>query len=97
MQSSMHLTKAHGPDGMLALFFQKFWNIIGEDVTKLCLDMLNGHSQLFDINNTHIVLILKTREPRQISQFRPISLCNVVYKILANRLRKVLPTCISTT
>ena len=86
---------------MHALFYQNFWHIIGNDVMKHCLNMLNGQSQLVDINKTHIVLISKTKEPRHISQFRLISLCNVVYKIiakvLANRLKSIFPLCISNT
>lgn len=51
------------------------------------------------INKTNIVLILKISNPVDISHFRPISLCNVIYKlmakVIANRLRKVLEKCIN--
>ena len=92
-------TKAHGPDGMNALFYQKFWYIVGDDVITAMLDFLNSGLMLLEINYTHIVLIPKIKVPKKILDYRPISLYNVIYKIiskvLANRLKFILPYLIS--
>ena len=94
-------TKALGPDGINALFYQKFWHVVGDTVVLAMLDFLNNGNMLPKINHTNIVLIPKNRNPVKISDFRPISLCNVIYKIiskvLANRLKQVLPQIISPT
>jgi hypothetical protein len=91
--------KAPGPDGFPAHFFQRNRDVCGEELTKMVLKVLNGDELPTDINGTFIVLIPKVQNPVPLSQFRPISLCNVVYKIiskaLANRLKKVLPDIIS--
>jgi hypothetical protein len=71
----------------------------GGDVTTAVLDYLNYGQMLGSVNFTHVVLIPKVKSPETMSQFRPISLCNVIYKIiskvLVNRMKKVLPRVIS--
>jgi hypothetical protein len=91
--------KASGPDGFSASFYQHNWAHIGEEV---CLAINNfiisGHMDE-DINTTNIVLIPKKSHPISVTDFLPFSLCNVIYKIiskvLANRLKAVLPQIIS--
>ena len=95
----MHPTKAPGPDGMPALFYKTFWYVIGEDVLNYVLDILNNDGSLDEINHTHIVLIPKKKECESTKDYRPISLCNVLYKLvsktISNRLKKILPCIIS--
>ncbi|OMO81404.1 reverse transcriptase [Corchorus capsularis] len=88
-------SKAPGPDGLSPAFFQRCWKVVGVDVTDFVLDFLNNGSPLPNVNHTNIVLIPKLDSPHFAKDYRPISLCNVIFKIvskvLANRLKAILP------
>lgn len=93
----MHPNKALGSNGMSPLFFQHHWHIIGQSITKALLSTLNTGQMPQVLNHTFITLISKKNHLAIIADYRPISLCNVLYKliskVLANRL-KVLLLCL---
>ena len=96
----MTLLKASGPNGMPLLFYQNYWNLVGMDVTQFVLSFLNSACLPQHLNHTFITLIQKVNKPELVSEFRSISLCNVLYKtfskVLANRLKRILPKIITT-
>ena len=95
----MHPLKALGPDGMSPFFFQKVWSIVGHDVTSAILSAINSGCLLHKMNYTHIVLVPTKNDPQNLGDFRPISLGNMIsrlfLKVLANRLKQILPSVIS--
>ena len=87
-----------GPDGMSPIFYKSFRHIVGEDVTAVVLKALNTGVVSDSLNSTFIALILKIKHPKKVSDFQPISFCNVVYKLISkvvvNRLKKFLASAI---
>lgn len=81
----MSLEKSPRPDGMIASFYKNHWEIMGVDISSALLDILNNKGDLSIINRTDLVMISKIRKPTSPLQFRPISLSNVIYKILHGR------------
>lgn len=97
----MHPDKSPGSDGMSPEFYQKYWDVVGGDVINLVKNFFE--SGVFDdkITFTNIVLIPKKQCPKSMSNLRPISLCNVTYKIVSkvitSRLKEVIGSVISKT
>ena len=93
--------KALGSDNMNAGFFQQNWAVMGPEVCQGILQILNTGIMPNSLNMTHIAFIPKIKNPESVNEFHPISLCNVMYKlvskVLANRLKKILPHVISPT
>ena len=96
---SMHPDKCSGPDGYSPGFYQHFWNLCSDDIFKECCAWLDTGQFPPDLNITNIALIPKGSSQVSMKDWRPITLCNVLYKIiskvLANRLKHVLSQCIS--
>jgi hypothetical protein len=71
------------------------------EITQEVLQALNAGIIPEEWDDTMVVLILKVGDPESINQFHPISLCNVISKIisktLALRLKQILPDVISPT
>lgn len=91
--------KAPGPNGFPARFFQRHWTVVKNDIVIAVQKFFMDGVLPEGMNDTSIVLIPKVPNPEELKDLRPISLCNVVYKIiskcLVNRLRPILDGLIS--
>ncbi|KAL0413946.1 UNVERIFIED_CONTAM: putative mitochondrial protein [Sesamum radiatum] len=65
---------------------EKCWNIVGPEVVTFVLDFLNHGWFDAKVNYTFIALIPKCESPEFMNQLRPISLCNITYKIASKML-----------
>ena len=96
---SMKPYKAPGINGLHARFFQRFWLIVGDSVKREVREAFTSQKVSKYLNQTLIALIPKKLGPETVSHYRPISLCNTVYKvifkIIVQRLRPLLPSLIS--
>lgn len=82
----MNPNKALGPDGLSSIFFTSCWDIVGSDVVAMIQHFFISGSLLPELNQTNLVLIPKHEHPILPSEFRPISLCNIFYKLIAKLL-----------
>ena len=86
-------------DRLPPMFYKKFWSKVGHDISEAVLAMLNSGTIPNDLNHTFLTLIPRIHSPRRVIDFRPISLSNVLYKLVAkvltNQLKPLLPKLIS--
>ncbi|KAK4381000.1 polyprotein [Sesamum angolense] len=80
-------------------FFKAAWPVVGEEVSNAIRDFFKTGRLLKQLNATLLTLIPKVRNPQSVAEFRPISCCNVIYKvitkILVSRIREILDHLIS--
>lgn len=92
---SMPSNKAPGPDGYPVEFYKSAWPIIGKDFTTAVQSFFIYGFMPRGVNATILSLIPKRTDPETMKDYRPIACCNMLYKVvsklLANRLKELLP------
>lgn len=87
---SMHPDKSPSHDGLNPGFFQAYWGIVGADVVRFGQVFFSTGEMPRGMNRTPVCLVPKVKQPQQMTDLRPISLCNVLFhilsKVMANRL-----------
>ncbi|XP_028091915.1 uncharacterized protein LOC114292208 [Camellia sinensis] len=91
--------KAPGPDGFNLACIQKNWKVMKDEVMQFMQEFYANGKLAKGLNSSFITLVSKKENVVELVDFRPISLVNSIYKILANvlsrRLKKVIPTMIN--
>lgn len=74
----MATLKSPGLDSFNPRFYQIYWHIVGNEVTSIILKFLNECCFDSCINFTYIFLIPKIKNSMKFSDFRPITLYNMI-------------------
>jgi hypothetical protein len=74
--------KASGPDGFPAQFFQRNWEVLRGDIIKVVQGFFETRKMPHGVNEMAILLLPKKDAPEYLKDYRPISLCNIIYKVV---------------
>jgi hypothetical protein len=92
--------RSPGPDGWTTEFFIFFFDLVGDDLLDMVEDSRRKGQLCGGLNSTFLALIPKVNKLVSFDDYRPISLCNLIYKviskILANRIKSILSKCLSS-
>lgn len=86
--AAMPKSKAHGPNGFPVAFLWEAWDVVGLDIVKAVQSFFTSGYLPRNFNTTAITLIPKVQGADKVSQFRPISCCTTMYKIIARLLNR---------
>jgi hypothetical protein len=75
--------RSPGPDGWTTEFFIYFFELVGEDLLQMVEDSRLKGKIAGGLNSTFLVMIPKENNPHSFNDYRPIALCNLVYKVIA--------------
>ena len=81
--------KSPVPDGWPVEFFLAFFDLLGEELTSVVEQARIGGYVLGYVNSTFFTLIPKCENPSTFAYFRPISLCNLIYKVISKLLQPI--------
>jgi hypothetical protein len=91
--------RSPGPDGWTSEFFIFFFDLVGDDLLQMVEDSRKKGKIYGSLNSTFLALIPKENNSASFNDYRPISLCNLIYKViskvLANRIKPILERCLS--
>ena len=92
---SMPKNKAPGPDGFPVEFFWDTWTVVKDSVISAVREFFMTGHLLRKFNATAITLIPKDTGSDRLSNFRPVSCCNTIYKVITRIISKRLKLFIS--
>ncbi|XP_010687418.1 uncharacterized protein LOC104901528 [Beta vulgaris subsp. vulgaris] len=91
--------KSPGPNGFGTFFYKDAWQIVGHDIIEAVKEFFSSGKLLREVNNAVITLIPKVKCPGNVTEFRPISCCNVIYKcitkVMCAKMKNILPDIIT--
>ncbi|KAG0459307.1 hypothetical protein HPP92_022435 [Vanilla planifolia] len=97
---SCRRNKASGVDGITSEFIVGYWDIMQEDIIQAVYCFFRDRRMPCSWKDTLVILIPKRQGACRPEHYRPISLCNLIYKIVArilvDRLKAVLPSIIAS-
>lgn len=79
-------------DGFGTSFYQKHWDLVSEDFCTAMLNILHSMGMNSSFNSTYIAFILKKCNPQFVTDFSPISLYNVIHKLVSKVIINILWT-----
>lgn len=89
-------SKSPGPDGFNFRFIKEFWDILKAEVCNFIYEFHDTGKFVRGFNPSFVVLLPKNENPLSLKEFRPISLINSMYKILAKILSKRLAVALNS-
>ncbi|XP_010445926.1 PREDICTED: uncharacterized protein LOC104728667 [Camelina sativa] len=92
---AMPSDKSSGLDGYTVEFFRAAWDTLGAELVVAVQSFFAKGFLPKGLNSTILALIPKKKDAKEMRDYRPISCCNVLYKVIskviANRLKRILP------